>query len=266
MLLPAGRIADLGRIFPYIGSKRWLVPTFLRIMPPHRKYVELFGGSAAIMLSKPVPPEGNVYNDLDPHLVGFHRNFSCKALERCKRVRNVCKFAEGAIRRVAKGSSDVCDQIAARRFSIVSAGRSLKKDECKVRPVVPKTLERRCGEYEAILKRTRFENLDFRKAFEKHDAPGVLTYADPPYPKTAQPYRPQAKERVQVDPRSVCDLARKAKGFVLISYNDLPEIREACKGLYIKSIPVRYRSMRVNRGKNVPESRELLISNFRLPL
>jgi hypothetical protein len=61
----------------------------------------------------------------------------------------------------------------------------------------------------------------------------------------------------------VCAVARKAKGKVLITYNDIPAVRQACRGLYIRSVPSNHRSKHVTKGSS--ETRELLISNFPLP-
>ena len=254
------QILGLGRIAPYVGSKRWFVPMFERVAPPHRKYVELFGGGASILLSKDIPAGGSVYNDADPALVQFHRDFSCRKLDRCKKIRNVCGFSKGARLRVRAGSGDICDQIAARRFSIVSdVTGGMKTTECQISPVVTPRLEKECPEFEKRLKRTTFENLDYRTAFRKHDANGVLTFMDPPYPGTVQPYR---GDPGAVQPEDVCDLARGAKGKVIITYNDTPRIRTACAGLQMTSVPVRHASKHVTRGKS--DVRELVISNFKL--
>ncbi len=54
------------------GAKWRLAPWIVKHFPPHHVYVEAFGGSAAVLLSKePSPVE--VYNDLDGEVVNFFR-------------------------------------------------------------------------------------------------------------------------------------------------------------------------------------------------
>jgi DNA adenine methylase len=54
----------------YFGSKSRLAPRIVKHFPPHRTYVESFGGSAAVLLAKE-PAKVEVYNDLDRGLVNL---------------------------------------------------------------------------------------------------------------------------------------------------------------------------------------------------
>jgi site-specific DNA-adenine methylase len=58
--------------FKYMGSKWLLAPTILAHIPPHQVYVEVFGGSASVLLQKD-PSRLEVFNDLDQELVNFFR-------------------------------------------------------------------------------------------------------------------------------------------------------------------------------------------------
>src|SRR6266508_2890776 len=58
--------------FPWWGGKRWLAPRIVALMPPHDTYVEVFGGSGAVLFHK--SPAGlEVYNDVNGSLVNFFR-------------------------------------------------------------------------------------------------------------------------------------------------------------------------------------------------
>ena len=56
-----------GLLFSYPGSKWRLAKKYQELYAPHRVYVDVFGGSAA-MIARQQPRTVEVYNDLD-HLV-----------------------------------------------------------------------------------------------------------------------------------------------------------------------------------------------------
>src|SRR5262249_42541232 len=58
----------------WAGGKRWLVPEFTKLFAPHqwRRLVEPCSGAAAITLG--VQPARALLNDINPHLMNFHRS------------------------------------------------------------------------------------------------------------------------------------------------------------------------------------------------
>ena len=56
--------------FPWFGGKQRLAADIVSLFPAHTVYVEVFGGGASVLLSKP-PSTLDVYNDRDDGLVNF---------------------------------------------------------------------------------------------------------------------------------------------------------------------------------------------------
>ncbi len=56
----------------YMGGKWRLAPKIIPFLPPHRTYVEPFGGAASVLLRKPAAFQ-EIYNDLDGEIVGLFR-------------------------------------------------------------------------------------------------------------------------------------------------------------------------------------------------
>jgi DNA adenine methylase len=64
--------ATLRPPFPYFGGKMSVAERIVALLPPHRHYVEPYGGSLAVLMAKrPVPIE--TVNDLDARLMLFWR-------------------------------------------------------------------------------------------------------------------------------------------------------------------------------------------------
>ena len=56
----------------WFGGKGNMVAKLLKLMPPHKIYVEVFGGGASLLFAKN-PSHVEVYNDIDSDLVNFFR-------------------------------------------------------------------------------------------------------------------------------------------------------------------------------------------------
>ena len=105
------------------------------------------------------------------------------------------------------------------------------------------------------LSRVTIEHLGWDKCIEKYDRPHTLTYCDPPYYGT---------EGYGVDfgleeYGRMVELARSIKRKMIISVNDILEMRKAFKGLNMKTVDIAYT---VGGGNKAAKRKELIIWNW----
>lgn len=189
----------------YVGSKFRLSNWIISLFPKHHTYIDVFGGSASIILNKkPSPIE--IYNDLESNVVNLFRVIrdrkKCDIL--IDKVRNTPysfeEFVNAYEQLYEKDTKDMSDIDRAYYFVIRgtmgfrAAALSCAKDK-KHSWQATASKEHlvellRWLQEPAILKCTcnRFRTvyIDHRDAFKilkYYDKPHVLFYCDPPYPK-----------------------------------------------------------------------------------
>jgi DNA adenine methylase len=110
------------------GGKRYLARRIIEHFPPHRIYLEPFGGGASVLLNKP-PCEVETYNDLDLRITRLFRVLRDQGEAFMQRVRLIpysqVEFERAADYPVSAGDLDtaVCDFIRWRQ-SFGGQGRS----------------------------------------------------------------------------------------------------------------------------------------------
>jgi DNA adenine methylase len=241
----------------YPGGKSRLVDKILAHTPPHEVYVEPFAGGAALYFAKK-PVKVNVLSDIDPQPIRFYKEFSCNELQKCVKenaptISNRRKFIE----KFRDGASDTCTYFMARRLSFNSNGKDMNYK--RVSKPIGQNVTSQCAATKERLSKATLLNKDFRDVVRKYDGPKTFFFMDPPYAMRAH----GTYKFEDVTPKQVCDIARKARGKVLITHYDNKEVRDACKGLYMKSVPHKYTSRLRHHGK-VQRVKELFIANYPL--
>lgn len=176
---------------PYFGGKAWLAPRLAAVLPPHKHYIEVCGGSLALLLAKR-PSRQETVNDLDGHLMTFWRVLR----DRPDDLERVCSLtphsrAERALAQEISGELDELE-IARRVFVALTQGRSgsltrtgWRHDLRPVSTPMPVVLQRYAGRIAQAAKRIRGVSLECRPAVELVEAYGGvrenLLYVDPPY-------------------------------------------------------------------------------------
>lgn len=183
----------------YHGGKWRLAPWILQHLPPHRCYVEPFGGGASVLLRKP-RAYAEVYNDLDGEIVNLFRVARDDG-ERLARACELTPFArvefdgaydpaddplEQARRTVFRsfsgfGSAAVTGQSSGFRSNSNRSGTTPAHDWMNYPDCLRMLIQR--------LRGVVIENRDAIDCMARHDAPDTLHYVDPPYVHSTRSFR-----------------------------------------------------------------------------
>lgn len=175
----------------YHGGKWVLAPWIIEHFPPHRCYVEPFGGGGSVLLRKP-RAYAEVYNDLDSEIVNLFR----VARDDGEALALLCELTpfgreefalsygaadnplEQARRTLVRsfmgfGSAGVSGQCTGFRANSNRSGTTPAHDWMNYPAALRQTIQR--------LRGVVIENRDAVAVMQQHDAPTTLHYVDPPY-------------------------------------------------------------------------------------
>lgn len=263
--------------FAYIGSKGNLTERIIETFPPHRTYVEVFGGSAAVLITKnPSPVE--IYNDLNSDIVNFmlqvrdnlpalqkyllytlySRELYEQWLEEWRQDRKPADNME----RAARWFFIQCSSVN-QRF-----GSSWRCSKIKNIAQEYYRFVGRLPEVASRMRSVQIEHEDFRKVIPIYDSEETLFYLDPPYDLTASGL--DAWYGTGFSTKDHCDLAEilsQIQGKAIVSYCPSPLIDSLYRGWSRTEITAT-RSVRDVRKRNGRKAAsELLLCNYEpLPL
>lgn len=245
------------------GGKSQIAQKIIDKAPLHQTYVEPFVGGGAVYLKKPLAQK-SVVNDKDKEVVTVLKSFkSGQGFDKCDNRPSKEKFN----RIKAKKVKSVCDIAYLNKLSF--GGKNMNYAMSKTRG--SEAQKRRFpdkkslgmsyqkahkDDYKDKLKSTTILNQDFEKVMQNYDSKTTFHYLDPPYVGTEKVY----KENKDISAERVCSVAKKMKGKVMISYNDHPVVRKACKGMRFNKVSTYY-SMNAKSNKK-QGNKEVLITNF----
>jgi DNA adenine methylase len=182
----------------YHGGKFRLGPWINSFFPPHRVYIEPYGGAASVLLHKP-RSYAEVYNDLDGEIVNLFR----VARDHGEELLHAIELTPYAREEFDLSFKPTDDPIERARRTLVRShmgfGGNLTRPNrdqtpqrtgwrtytAKNRRSIPAGDWRKWPEsFPAIIDRLRGVIIESKPALEvmaKHDAPDALHYVDPPY-------------------------------------------------------------------------------------
>jgi DNA adenine methylase len=220
-------------ILRYHGGKWKLAPWIIGNFPPHRVYVEPFGGAASVLLRKP-RSYAEIYNDLDGEIVNLFKVVRDRGPELIKAL-TLTPFARDEFVESYEPTTDQLEQ--ARRtvlrsfMGFGSAAASGNKTGFRANSNKSGTTPARDwlnfpGTLDSIVGRLRGVVIENKPAYEvmrQHDGTQTLHYCDPPYVHdTRSTKNPYCKKgyRYEMSDKQHWEFAaevRQLKGMVVVS-------------------------------------------------
>jgi DNA adenine methylase len=218
--------------FPYPGGKTTYCDEIISRLPEHRRYVEPFGGSAAVLLNKPTSYI-EVYNDLDDDVVHFfevlrdRREDLQEWLYRTPFSRSVYEDAVGEFYDGERPADDV--ERAGKWFYLRYSQYNGALDRRNGFKTGGKRNEARSfrGSINALdhiadrFAEVTLEAEPYETVIDRYDAPDTVFYCDPPYYNTRSD-RAHYRVGEDFDHGQFIDTLRDRDGRWIVSYGDLP--------------------------------------------
>lgn len=248
-------------LIPWIGGKRRLAKHIIPLFPEHSCYVEPFAGAAALYFLKE-PAKTEVINDINGDLISlyrvvkFHLDEFIRQFRFSLASRQIFDWLEETR---PEGLTDI--QRAARFYYLQKLGFGGKVDGRTFGTATTSPprlnllrIEEDLSAAHLRLHRTYIEHLPWDEVIRRYDRPHTLFYCDPPYFSTEGYGVEFGLEQYD----RMAALARTIQGRMIISVNDIPEMRKAFDGLTISTVDITYSVG--GSGKSKP-STELIVMN-----
>lgn len=281
---------------PWVGNKEKLLPYIHSILPPkYNQYLEPFGGSGAMLLS--LPHKSNrldIYNDFNTDLVNLFICIRDSPLALLKEI-DFLPFHSRAEFDMAKklvSHEEPLREILERELAVIADRELISEEEASIlMPLLQRKaalanvsraasyLKRVWGSFsgtttsfgvkaipfdkvksrvEQVAKRIPdvvIENKDAVRLIIERDREDGVIYCDPPYYDAEKLYEVDFTKRMHV---KLWRALKQCKGYVIVSYNDCPYIRNLYKDFYIFAFE-RQNSMAQKAGAKYGE---VLITNY----
>lgn len=221
------------------GGKWILAPWIIKHFPPHRVYVEPYGGAASVMLRKE-RSYGEVYNDLDEEVVTLFRVL--RDPEQATRLIESLRLTPFSRDEFFAAYEDTgCPIEQSRRLAVrsfmgfgsdgfnkkVRTGFRANSNRSGTTPAhnwvnYPECLALLVDRMRGVV----IENKPAIQVMQQHDGPRTLHYIDPPYlpstrsnksRKTGEKYHAYRHEMTSADHAEMLGVLRKLQGAVVLS-------------------------------------------------
>lgn len=239
-----------------------MIPELLEIMPPHKRYVEVFGGSAELLLCKPRSRQ-EVYNDINGYLVNLFIQVRDN-LERVVERLNWLPFSRDLyenwshdyqygvapsdpVENAARFYYVLCSQFAGKMYG----GWAVGKTAWTQRRV------EKLGVISERLQGVAVECNDFEKILRTWDKPDAFFFLDPPYLGMTgyrQGFGLKQHKRLRLSLEEV-------QGKWLLTLNDHPTVRKIYKQYAMIETKTSLAAEKLGQKQTRSNLKQLIITN-----
>lgn len=278
-----------------IGNKTSILPILYSVFPlEYERYIEPFGGSAAVLLGKEKPDKFEVFNDRDGDLVNFfrvakdrtaelllelgllpinsrrdfeswrafqeNRSYDYSHVQTQLDIMDACvpaQWVEELKQSYRNRVENYEVRWAADYLKLTRHSYASDHNSFAGKPFTVTNILGLIAEMGKRLQSVVIENLDFEHLIRRYDRPGAFFYLDPPYMDTEHFYPGAFGWEDHVRLRDcLCGI----QGMFLMSYNDCAAARD----LYKDFMFVDFNRQHTMAHKGNPQARfpELLIANY----
>lgn len=222
-------------VLRYHGGKWKLADWLISLFPPHRVYVEPFGGAASVLIKKR-RSYAEVYNDLDGEIVNVFKVL--RDADRAKHLEEAIRLTPFARQEFVESYQPSNDPVEQARRTIVRSfmgfgsaaatgfgtGFRSNSNRSGTTPAKDwKNLPSFVKHWTERLRGVVIENKPAEELMPQHDTDLTLHYVDPPYPletrSLANPYCGKGYRFEMTDDqhRQLANTLRQLKGMVVLS-------------------------------------------------
>ena len=224
-------------VMNYPGGKARLAPWIIDHLPDHNTFVEVFGGSAAVLVHKP-ESINEVYNDIDDDLVEFfevlrdrrddlldwlrHTPYSRTLYERFAEAYHAGERADDPVARAGRfwylvQAGFNGDLTKRNSFSSSTSARGYPSDsQARNYHRSRERLDAFAERFQAVT----IECLDWREVIGRYDSSTTAFYVDPPYTGVrSEGYYPHH----DIDHATLVERLASIEGEAVVSYGEVPD-------------------------------------------
>jgi len=253
------------------GSKARVARRLIELLPEHNTYVEVFGGTAIVLIMKPISPV-EVYNDIDGELVNFFtvlRERPNELIARCflqpyaftdfRKYRSEYMSEtppNDPVERAARymflvNSAFKFQDLRSGTFATYIAGSRWKSSPAR-------RWASKVGKLIAVAVRLRdviIENRDFEEIINIYDRPETVFFCDPPY--TQGLFSWDFSEHLRL-----ARCLKGIKGKFLLTIDDSPLSRQLYKDFNLVAVIETQNGMKAIGSNQWATYRNLIITNY----
>jgi len=254
-------------MFGYYGGKITLARQVLKLIPPHRQYVEPFFGGGAVFFAKPLA-KINCINDINSEIINIYLQAIAhkdEFVEMFKKLPYMQITARAVTRKLLLSDDDPFFRAVMHMYIVtISYNHSLNGGPAvsKSRSHSPVDLIKDLDAKIEKIARCHIYNMDAISTIKMFDDEDTLFYLDPPYPEANQGhYRGYKYE----DYEKLLDVLYDMKGkFILSSYRSNIEKYDLHKKFNVRYIQKPLTAQKIEAGRKRRQKTEALVYNYEI--